>query len=61
MPCFENTDVHIVIQKFRERFHEKSSETNLKKIIDDLIDTSNNNFWTNKYDYYQKLTNQILP
>ncbi len=61
MPCFENTDINLVISKFRERFYELSSETSLKKIVDDLINTSYNNFWTNKYDYYQKLTNDILP
>lgn len=61
MPCFENTDVNIVIQKFRDRFHERKSENELKKIVDDLIHTSNNNFWTRKYDYYQKLTNGIIP
>ena len=61
MPCFENTEIALVIQKFRERFCEKISETNLKKVINDLIYASYNNFWTSKYDYYQKLTNGILP
>lgn len=61
MPCFENTDVRSVIQKFRDRFHEKVSEVNLKNIINELIHSSYNNFWTNKYDYYQKLTNGIVP
>jgi phosphatidylinositol kinase/protein kinase (PI-3 family) len=61
MPCFENTDINQVIQKFRDRFYELSSETSLKKVVDDLINSSYNNFWTNKYDSYQKLTNGIMP
>jgi phosphatidylinositol kinase/protein kinase (PI-3 family) len=61
MPCFENVDVNIVIQKFRDRFFEKRSENDFKKIVDDLIYASYNNFWTKKYDTYQKLTNGILP
>jgi phosphatidylinositol 4-kinase len=61
MPCFENVDVSIVLQKFRERFHETKSENEIKRILDELIYTSYDNFWTNKYDYYQKLTNGIIP
>jgi len=61
MPCFENVDVNIVIQKFRDRFFEKRSENDFIKIVDDLIYASYNNFWTKKYDTYQKLTNGILP
>jgi len=61
MPCYENGDVNLTIAKFKERFHERKSEIELKKIIDDLIKQSFNNFWTNKYDSFQKLTNGILP
>ena len=61
MPCFENNDINNVMNKFRERFHEKKSENDLIKLIDDLIKSSYNNFWTNKYDLYQKLTNGIIP
>jgi phosphatidylinositol kinase/protein kinase (PI-3 family) len=61
MPCFENVEINIVLQKFRDRFCEKVSEINMKKVLDDLIYSSYNNFWTNKYDYYQKLTNGIIP
>jgi phosphatidylinositol kinase/protein kinase (PI-3 family) len=61
MPCFENVDVNIVMQKFRDRFFEKRSENDFIKIVDDLIYASYNNFWTKKYDTYQKLTNGILP
>lgn len=61
MPCFENVDVNVVIQKFRERFFESKPDSEIKKNLDDLINCSYNNFWTNKYDYYQKLTNGIAP
>lgn len=61
MPCFENTEISMVLMKFRERFHERKSDMELQKILDDLIYTSYNNFWTNKYDYYQKITNGIIP
>ncbi len=61
MPCFENVDINVVLHKFRERFCEKVSELNMKKVLDDLVHSSYNNFWTNKYDYYQKLTNGIIP
>ncbi len=61
MPCFENTELSTVIGKFRERFNERGSESEYKKIIDGLINASYDNFWTNKYDLYQKLTNGIIP
>lgn len=61
MPCFEFVDVNLLIKKFEDRFFVKKSDTDLGKILDDLIKSSNNNFWTNKYDSYQKLTNGILP
>lgn len=61
MPCFEHADISLVLKKFEERFYEKKNDTELTKIVDYLIKASNNNFWTNKYDSYQKLTNGILP
>ena len=61
MPCFEHADANLVIKKFEERFYAKKSDFELTKILDDLIKSSYNNFWTNKYDSYQKLTNGILP
>jgi len=61
MPCFEHADVNQLIRKFEERFHAKKSDSEFNKILEDLIKSSYNNFWTNKYDTYQKLTNGILP
>ena len=61
MPCFDKKDIKIIIQKLRERFYEKESDRNFPKIIDELVYKSNDNFWTNKYDYFQKVTNGILP
>jgi phosphatidylinositol kinase/protein kinase (PI-3 family) len=61
MPCFEHGDINITINKFRERFHERKSEVECIKVINEIINSSNNNFWTNKYDLYQRLTNGILP
>ena len=61
MPCFDKKDINIVIQKLRERFYEKESDRNFPKIVDELVYKSNDNFWTNKYDYFQKVTNGILP
>ncbi len=61
MPCFDKKDIDVVIQKLRERFYEKESDRNFPKIVDDLVYKSNDNFWTNKYDYFQKVTNGILP
>jgi phosphatidylinositol kinase/protein kinase (PI-3 family) len=59
MPCFEYADINQVLKKFEERFYEKKNDCELTKVVDDLIKASNNNFWTNKYDSYQKLTNVI--
>jgi len=61
MPCFEHADINQLIKKFEERFYAKKSDSELTRIIEDLIRSSYNNFWTNKYDSYQKLTNGILP
>lgn len=61
MPCFEHADISVLLKKFEERFHSKKSDTELVKVLDDIIKASYNNFWTNKYDAYQKLTNGILP
>lgn len=61
MPCFENADINLIINKFIERFHSRKGEAELVKIINDMIYMSYDNFWTNKYDTYQKLTNGILP
>lgn len=61
MPCFDNKDLKQVIQKFRERFFELNNDSEFTKIVEDLIYKSQDNFWTNKYDYFQKVTNGIIP
>ena len=61
MPCFENVDVNLVIRNFEGRFHSKKNDKDLSSLVDELIRKSYNNFWTNKYDTFQKMTNGILP
>jgi phosphatidylinositol kinase/protein kinase (PI-3 family) len=61
MPCFENTDINTVINKFSERFKSNLSKKEMEIYVEDMIKQSYNNFWTNKYDYFQQITNGILP
>jgi phosphatidylinositol kinase/protein kinase (PI-3 family) len=61
MPCFENCDVNTVINKFSERFMTNKSDNDFIKLVNDIVNQSCNNFWTNQYDKYQKMTNGILP
>jgi len=60
MPCFENQEQKIIVSNFREKFHEKYKESDFVKLVDDLINKSYDNFWTNKYDYFQNYTNEIM-
>lgn len=63
MPCFDpkinNDSIDGILKKFKERFHLNKSQEELKIIIDDLVIKSINNFWTNRYDNFQYLTNGI--
>jgi phosphatidylinositol kinase/protein kinase (PI-3 family) len=61
MPCFENVEIGVVIHNFEKRFHAKKNEKELNLIIEDLIKKSYDNFWTKKYDSFQKMTNGIYP
>ena len=61
MPCFANADINLVISKFEERFNLNKSESEYIKVVDDLIYNSLDNWRTNQYDYFQKLTNDIRP
>jgi phosphatidylinositol 4-kinase len=61
MPCFSNSDVPQIINKFIEKFHLNKSEVEYIKVVDDLIALSLNNWRTVQYDYFQKLTNDIRP
>ena len=60
MPCFDGKNVQEILQKFRERFYTKKKDEDFNKIVDDLINLSYDNFRTNQYDNYQKITNGIL-
>ena len=44
-----------------ERFGEAKNDAEFPKIVDDLIYRAKDNFWTNKYDTFQKITNGIIP
>ncbi len=61
MPCFNNTDTNLIINRFVERFHMNKSESEYIKIVDELICNSLNNWRTVQYDNFQKLTNDIRP
>ena len=61
MPCFDGKNIQEILQKFRERFYINKKDEDFIKIVDDLIVLSYDNFRTNQYDNYQKLTNGILP
>ena len=61
MPCFFKKNKDDIFQKFRERFHENKKDEEFIKIVDDMINTSYDNFRTNQYDNFQKLTNGIIP
>lgn len=64
MPCFniDNKTIkkeHPAVEEFRDRFHLNKTQNELKDLVEDLIKKSNNNFWTNRYDNYQYITNGI--
>ena len=61
MPCFFKKNKDDIFLKFRERFHENKKDEEFIKIVDDMINISYDNFRTNQYDNFQKLTNGIIP
>lgn len=61
MPCFNNNDTTLIINRFIERFHMNKSEIEYVKLVDELINNSMNNWRTVQYDNFQKLTNDIRP
>jgi phosphatidylinositol 4-kinase len=61
MPCFDNKSPTDIFQKFKERFYPDKKDEDFINIVNDLINWSYDNFRTNQYDNYQKLTNGILP
>ena len=60
MPCFDNLERKLIISNFREKFNENKSENDFINLVDDLINNSYDNFWTNKYDSFQNYTNEIM-
>ena len=61
MPCFDNKNCADIFLKFKERFYPEKEDEEFIKVVDDMINWSYDNFRTNQYDNYQKLTNGILP
>ena len=61
MPCFYNKNLDDIFKRFRERFYQDKKDEEFIKIVDEMIDLSYDNFRTNQYDNYQKLTNGIIP
>lgn len=62
LPCFPSgSDVVKIVSSFRERFNSNKSEEQYLKVVDELVETSVNNWRTSQYDYFQKMTNGILP
>ena len=61
MPCFFKKNIDDIFKSFRERFYEDKKDEEFIQIVDDMINISYDNFRTNQYDNYQKLTNGIIP
>ena len=61
MPCFFKKNIDDIFKSFRERFYEDKKDEEFIKIVDDMIYASYDNFRTNQYDNFQKLTNGIIP
>ena len=61
MPCFYNKNIDDIINKFRERFYQDKKDEEFIKIVEDMVNLSYDNFRTNQYDNFQKLTNGIIP
>ena len=60
LPCFSD-DPSFIINNFKERFHINKNEYDLVKFVHELVETSLSNWRTSQYDYYQKMTNGIIP
>lgn len=60
LPCFIGvTSPEVVIEKLKERFHMNKSESDLQLLVEELCSKSVDNFWTNRYDSFQYITNGI--
>jgi hypothetical protein len=62
MPCFPaNSDINYIISSFRERFYANKSEEQILTLLDEIVSSSLYNWRTTQYDYFQKMTNGIIP
>ena len=61
MPCFFKKNIDEIFKSFREIFYADKKDEEFIKIVDDMIYASYDNFRTNQYDNFQKLTNGIIP
>jgi phosphatidylinositol 4-kinase len=61
MPCFNNTNKNEVKNKFFERFLLNRTDNDIDKTVNEMIDNSYDNWRTNQYDNFQRLTNDIRP
>ena len=59
LPCFNGRKVDDVVKKFKSRFHFNYCELDYYNLVEELINSSLNNWRTAQYDYFQKLTNDI--
>ena len=59
IPCFYRKDGYSIIKEMRKRFLIEKNDSEIEKIVDDMINTSNGNWRTYQYDRFQKLTNDI--
>lgn len=60
MPCFRD-DPQIIVNNFRDRFLLSKSDAEVVTFVDEMIKTSMNSWTTSQYDYFQKVTNGIIP
>ena len=59
LKCFASQNYEEVIKVFQSKFLFNMKSEDIEKYVDKLIQESYNNFWTEKYDYFQYLTNGI--
>ena len=59
LPCFEFQETENIINAFRQRLSENKTDKDILNTFESLFSQSCNNFWTNKYDYFQYYTNNV--
>ena len=57
--CFEGKQIDNILKDFQQKFLFKYSEKEIKDHVNKMINDCYNNFFTNKYDYFQYFTNNI--